>query len=144
MKDDDYALSAERRHEAARWLKIALDDRDVVQLCHGAYEPKLGSGAYRCQQAAEKPMKGLLVLGNCPFPKTHDLRALGVAFRTSQLELADSIATMSPWTSWGYVYRYPGPEEYDEPIPDELAQAIATVERLATIVRAALALDGSV
>jgi HEPN domain len=40
---------------------------------------RAGQGAYNCQQAAEKLIKGLLVLAAAPFRKTHDLDELSEA-----------------------------------------------------------------
>lgn len=49
-----------------------------ARLCLDAIEPSLAASAYHCQQAAEKLIKGLLVLADVPFTKTHDLERLGI------------------------------------------------------------------
>jgi hypothetical protein len=62
MSGNDPALSEERRREAGRWLTIAVADMSVVRLLLEAREPMLGIAAYHCQQAAEKVVKGMLVI----------------------------------------------------------------------------------
>ena len=57
MSGENTSLAHERRLEAERWLSVATEDVAVARLCLGAYEPKLGSGAYHCQQAVEKLLK---------------------------------------------------------------------------------------
>lgn len=143
MSGNESDLMAERVVEAKRWLKIAVDDRDVAQLCLDADEPKLGGGAYHCQQVAEKLMKGLLVLTDDPFPKAHALQALGVAVRGRYPHCADLIDATLAWTTWGFVYRYSGPEDYDEPAPEELPRAIGVIDRHVTEVKVALFGDGA-
>lgn len=143
MNGDEPYPKAEGLLETERWLKIAIDDRDVARLCLDAYEPKLGSGVYHGQQSAEKLMKSLLVLADRPFPKTPDLRALGVIVRAQYPDVADPIDATLSWTSWGFVYRYPGPEEYDEPTLDDLRGAIGIIDRLVAEVGLALSVSGS-
>jgi HEPN domain-containing protein len=131
---DEPDLMAGRREEAARWFSIATDDGEVVRLCLDAYEPKLAAGAYHCQQAIEKLMKGLLVLANVPFSKTHDLRTIGGSVVLNYPDWADLVSATFAWTVWGYAYRYPGPEDHGLPSPEELRRALATFDELATLV----------
>ena len=131
---EDPDLVADRREEAVRWCSIAIDDAEVARLCLDAYEPKLAVGAYHCQQAIEKLMKGLLVLANVPFSKTHDLRTIGGSVVLHYPDWADLVSTTFAWTVWGYAYRYPGPEDYELPSPDELRQALATFDKLDALV----------
>jgi HEPN domain-containing protein len=138
MSDHDPDLVAGRRLEAARWLSIAIVDADVARLCLDAYEPKLTVAAYQCQQAIEKLMKGLLVLADVPFAKTHDLRTIGSHVISHYTEWSELLSATFAWTVWGYAYRYPGPEEYGLPSPDELRRALATFDQLAASFRSLL------
>ena len=71
------ALDDDRKREATRWIRIAIDDRAVAQICLNKIPPSVGIAAYHCQQSVEKIVKGMLVVAGVHFPKTHDLRALG-------------------------------------------------------------------
>jgi HEPN domain-containing protein len=133
------AIAHERRLEAERWLVVATEDLAVARLCIGACEPKLGSAAYHCQQAVEKLLKGLLVLANIPFPKTHDLRRLGTTAVAHYPGCAELLSSVFVMTTWGYAYRYPGPEDYALPSADELLQAVVTISQIAAFVRSLFA-----
>ena len=65
-----------RRREAARWLAIAEEDLRVSRGCLKLEIPAPGSAAYHCQQAAEKVVKGLLVIAGAAFTRTHDMDEL--------------------------------------------------------------------
>jgi len=133
MSEHDPDFVAERRLEATRWLSIAIDDADVVRLCLDAYEPKIAVGAYHCQQAIEKLMKGLLVLANVPFPRTHDLRTIGSTVIVHYPNWSDLFSATFAWSVWGYAYRYPGPEDYELPSPEELHQAMVKFDQLVAV-----------
>src|SRR5205807_2517939 len=70
------ADNAIRRREAARWLVIVDEDVRVAIACLRMDDPAPGSAAYHCQQAAEKVVKGLLVVARITFTRTHDLDEL--------------------------------------------------------------------
>lgn len=135
MSDHEPDLVAGRRLEAARWFSIAAVDADVARLCLDAYEPKLTVAAYQCQQAIEKLMKGLLVLADVPFAKTHDLRTIGSRVIPHYPDWSELLSATFSWTVWAYAYRYPGPEEYELPSQEELRQALATFDKLAALSR---------
>ena len=135
MSGPDPELEEARRHEAARWLSIAAGDADVAALCLETYEPRLSAAAYHCQQALEKLMKGLLVLANIPFSKTHDLRTIGASVIRHYPDWEGPVSATFSWTFWGYAYRYPGPEDYDLPTPEELQMALSTFSRMIRMAR---------
>ena len=56
--DDD----GERRREAARWRAIAVEDMRVALACLQMEPPAIGIAAYHSHQAAEKLLKGLLIV----------------------------------------------------------------------------------
>jgi uncharacterized protein len=58
---------ADLRESVLGWLRIARDGRDVARTCLGMVPPKLGVAAYHCQQAAEKVLKGFLVVASVDF-----------------------------------------------------------------------------
>jgi HEPN domain-containing protein len=62
MSGDDPELAHDRRLMALRWLAAGVEDMNVARLCLEAREPVPHASAYHCQQAAEKFLKGPLVL----------------------------------------------------------------------------------
>src|SRR3954468_20464843 len=104
-----------RRREAARWLAIAEEDVRVSRGCLTLEIPAPGSAAYHCQQAAEKIVKGLLVVAGAAFARTHDMDELvdlALAHYTDQKSWLEGVRRL---TLWGVAYRYPGPEDVPEP-----------------------------
>jgi HEPN domain-containing protein len=128
-------LDDQRKREAARWFKIAVDDRAVAQICLDNVPPSLGIAAYHCQQSAEKIVKGMLVVVGIHFPKTHDLRALADLAETHFPALRDLFTRSIPLTGWGFVYRYPGLEDDPPPSTEELFAALATIGQLTVHLR---------
>src|SRR4051812_11225499 len=129
---------AERRREAARWRVIASEDLRVARACLQMEPPAIGVAAYHSNQAAEKLLKGLLIVAAAEFRMTHDLNWLVSAVLPHYPDLRDPMAVLPLLNPWGIAYRYPGPEPEPEPLPprDEIEQAIALLEKLAARVRA--------
>jgi hypothetical protein len=129
------ALDDDRKREAARWFRIAIDDQAVAQVCLDKIPPSVGIAAYHCQQSVEKIVKGMLVVAGVHFPKTHDLRALADLAEVHFPAWRDLFTRGIPLTGWGHAYRYPGLE--DDPPPDaiELSSALTTIDQLAAHLR---------
>lgn len=109
--------AAVRRQEAARWLTVAAEDMRVARACLRMEPPAVGVAAYHAHQAAEKLLKGFLVVAAVDFRKTHDLDWLANAALPQYPDLQDTLDVLRPLTSWGVAYRYPGPEPEPEPLP---------------------------
>jgi HEPN domain-containing protein len=141
MSGRDQELENDRRNEAGRWLAVAIVDIRVVHLCLGADEPMLGIAAYHCQQAAEKAVKGMLVMADIAFAKTHDMARLGGLAASHYPDWRHMLAEMGRLTVWGHAYRYPGLEEVAEPEPssDTLLAALATIGQLIDHLRELIA-----
>ena len=125
-------MSGEARREAARWLRYIDADLAAIRLALSA-DPPIGLVAgYHCQQAAEKIMKGLPVLHDQPFRRTHDLDELADGVLRMQPELRATLAPLRLLTAWGYMYRYPAFDEPAEPEPDvgQLRATFAALESL--------------
>ncbi len=58
------------------WLIKAKHDLESAHRLAVGDDPLLDTAIYHCQQAAEKAVKGFLVLHGQPFGKTHDIRIL--------------------------------------------------------------------
>lgn len=143
MNDDDPELARDRRLVASRWLAVGTEDLRVARLCIDAAEPSPSAAAYHCQQAAEKLLKGLLVLADVPFTKTHDLERLGTLATPAYPEHAGLFAATYVFTAWAFEYRYPGPdpEMPDDPSEAELREAVAMIDRLALCLRTCISPD---
>jgi HEPN domain-containing protein len=121
MSGDDRELAHDRRLTAMRWLEAGIEDLDVARLCVEACKPFPGSAAYHCQQAAEKLIKGLLVLADIPFTKTHNLRRLGTLAEPRYSTDVQLLEAAYSFTAWAFDYRYPAsdPDPPDEPTDDD-------------------------
>jgi HEPN domain-containing protein len=115
---------AKQRGEAKAWLARADDDLRAVRLCLDARPPALGVAAYHCHQAAEKLIKGLLVLAAIPFRKTHDLDELSYLALPAYPDVEPRLAHLRVRTYWGFAFRYPMPGESEgaqqPPTPEEI------------------------
>jgi HEPN domain-containing protein len=122
-----------RRHEAARWLAIAKEDARVARGCLRLEIPAPGSAAYHCQQAAEKVVKGLLVIAGAAFTRTHDMDELADVALVHYPKQKPALEAVRRLTFWGIAYRYPGPEDVPEPLPSEedIERTISNIEALA-------------
>ena len=132
MSGSDPERDKDRGIVARRWLTIARTDVRAVEVCLADADPLMGIAAFHCQQAAEKLLKGLLVLGDMPFSKTHDIGKLYDLAGSRYPDRRAAIATLVPLTDWAVVYRYPGDYEFVEPSLDDLRTALRAIEDLAS------------
>lgn len=98
MSGPDEAL---RWEEASAWLSAARLDRGAALACLAATPSLALPAAFHCQQAAEKLIKGLLVLAAQPFRRTHDMAELVDALALAEPEIASLASEMQDWTRWG-------------------------------------------
>lgn len=134
MNDPDEVL---RWEEVEAWLNAARLDRDAAVACLAAAPALPLPAAFHCQQAAEKLLKGFLILAARPFRKTHDMAELIDAVAPLYPDIAGLISEMQDWTRWAITARYPPPGGVGEPEPaiDELTRAIASVDTLVRALR---------
>ena len=60
-----------------RWFKFARVDLSMAQLLYENGSEDMWRGVtYNCEQAAEKAIKGFLVIKKINFPNTHDIGSL--------------------------------------------------------------------
>jgi HEPN domain-containing protein len=130
MSGDDSELARDRRRIGRRWLDHAAEDLRVARACMTMVPPSLGTAAYLCQQAAEKAVKGLLVLADVPFAKTHDLQRLGTLAAPHYPQHDAALAAVHELTARNFVFRYPDFDAEAEPSPEELAAAMQPVDAL--------------
>jgi HEPN domain-containing protein len=124
-------------------LALGIEDLHVARICPGAAEPALTASAYHGQQAAEKLIKGLLVLADVPFTKMHILRRLGLLAEPHYPSYAPLLAATYPFTPWAFDFRYPGtdPEPPDGPDRSTLQEAMSIIEQLVVCLRVHMAPD---
>jgi HEPN domain-containing protein len=91
MSDDDGDVARDRILVVRRWFAIANRDIRSAHACLNADPSIPETAAYHCQQAVEKLAKGLLVLAQVPFRKTHDLVALRDLVVAHFPDLAESL-----------------------------------------------------
>ena len=136
---------AKQRDEAKAWLAKAEEDLAAVRVCLDAKPPLLGIAAYHCQQAAEKLIKGLLVLAALPFRKTHDLDELSEAAASTYPDLGALLDHVRARTYWGFAFRYPMPGEQDggqnPPAADEIEVMLGHLSELRVRLAAAAKAD---
>lgn len=132
---------ADRRNTLPRRLDAAQADARVARMCLEMAPPQPGVAAYHFQQAAEKVLKGLLVLADVDFRKTHDLDALGASVVVAYPALEPLVAPVRAWTGWGVAYQYPDAPNPPEPQPsaEQMTAALAHIARLADALEAHVA-----
>jgi hypothetical protein len=116
----------DRWHRVEGWIRHAADDARIACGCLGLDPPARGGAAYHCQQAAEKLLKGFLVLAGIDFRKTHDLDTLAQSVLPHFPTVRPPLTTTGSWTAWGVAYRYPGEDE-PEPSAEELFGALDAI-----------------
>ena len=118
------------------WIAKAEADRQSVTILLTAGPALLGVAAFHCQQAAEKLLKGFLVLAGHRFRKTHELKELGRAVKIQFPALADLVGSVEDWTIWSFAYRYPA-EDNPPAVPSSevLMGALNALDRLMSALR---------
>lgn len=142
MSGDDSELARDRRHIGRSWLNHATEDLRIARVCIGLAPPSLATAAYLCQQAAEKAVKGLLVMADVPFAKTHDLQRLGTLAASHYPQCADVLLAIRGLTAWNFAFRYPALDEVVEPSPDELNAAMQPITTLLGVLADVLPGEG--
>ncbi|MBW7850844.1 MAG: HEPN domain-containing protein [Rhodospirillales bacterium] len=123
------------REEAGRWYAIASEDLRVAKTCLTLSPPALGNGAYHCQQAAEKMMKGLLVFAGTGFRKVHDLDELADLTSPLYPGLAADLDLCRRYSSWAIECRYPPEDDAPPPSEKSIGAAVTVLERLLAAIR---------
>lgn len=103
------------------WLKKAKRDLSAAQKL--AQElPDIA--IYHCQQAAEKALKGFLILHNLEPTETHNINTLVKLASTVKPELATALKEAAYLSQYNLTYRYPSEVTDDfNPSPGELKKA---------------------
>ena len=94
--------------EAREWLRTAAEDLRLAELALDDSPPLTGGALYHAQQAAEKALKGLLVLHGIPYPLTHDVRKLLTMCSDAGAGLGAGVSAAAGLTQFAIRFRYPG------------------------------------
>ena len=120
------------RQAALEWIAKAERDLEAAKRMIICLDPLLDTGAYHCQQAAEKALKGWLTFRSVSVTKTHDLVhlvrecvKLDVDFQ-GLLEMADFLSPVA------VDFRYPG--DIFEPPIEEAKMALRAAEKIVLAV----------
>ena len=119
---------------ARQWLDTASEDL-ALAVRSGAPPPLYSGGVYNCEQAAEKALKGFLLLHDTRFEKTHDVRKLlqlCARIDATFSALRHDAALLTPYAD---KYRYPAPVP-TKPNKAEYRDALAAAERVYRFVLA--------
>jgi len=129
-------MRPERLEIVRGWIAKSKSDLETAQLLIVGENRHLDTGAYHCQQAAEKALKAFLAANGVIPPKTHDLLALldlSVPFDEDLATLRDATAMLNPL---GIQFRYPG--DLFEPAFSEAVRALHLANEVFTFVSTAL------
>lgn len=92
---------------ASEWFDIAEIDLKSAKHLQKMIPTPLEVICYHCQQAAEKYLKGLLVLNEVEIPKTHDLVLLNEMCCKTNNRLVEVKQECKRLTVYAVVTRYP-------------------------------------
>lgn len=104
MKQPDGAL----RDLVRQWFEKAESDFSLARHLVAEGCTYRGAIAFNSQQAAEKLLKGFLVLYQIDFPRTHNLGELLDLVAGIDSALAGSLEEITRLSPYGVDYRYPG------------------------------------
>lgn len=123
----------EKLKTPSRWFSIANRDLNAARKLQ-TEAPDIS--AYHIQQAAEKYLKGFLVLHGQPLKKPHDISALLLKCILIDDDFKSLALSGEPeqLTNYASKYRYPNEEEVDFPPPEDLCAAMIFCEKTQSIV----------
>ena len=113
--------------EVGPWIQVAEEDYLLAKVALRRKAPLTYGACFHAQQCAEKYLKAALVARQQPFPRVHDLAALGDLCAQAGLVLGIDVDDLDTLSSYAVRARYPG----EQPSPSEAQEAV----RIATSVR---------
>ena len=125
-------MNEAKRQLVQTWLTKALHDLASARVLAAASPPLLDTAIYHCQQAAEKAVKGFLVLHDHEFERVHDVEVLiqsAVPYEGGFSSWVDEGRLLTPYAR---VFRYPGSTA--EPSREQFDQAMSDAEGLYSFV----------
>jgi HEPN domain-containing protein len=121
-----------KRQLVRSWLIKAQRDLATARKLATDPDPYLDTAIYHCQQAAEKAVKGFLVLHDQEFEKTHDIRLLVTLATPLEARFSAWLEAAERLTPYATAFRYP--DEVLEPDREEFELALEAADGLCTFV----------
>lgn len=115
------------------WLTKAMHDLQTARITANGDGP-LDMAIHRCQQTAEKSVKGWLTANEIPFEKTHDIGRLIRYAEGRYPDLACLTTEAETLTPYASAYRYPGLADELEPSLEEFDVALRYAECIFELV----------
>ncbi len=109
------------------WLLKARNDWPAARKLLEGAGPEADIGAFHCQQAVEKLLKGFLLCRSVEFEKIHDLRRLMAQCAAVDAEFKLLREDVRPLTAYAVACRYPG---LPSVTAEEARQALVVVRRV--------------
>ncbi len=111
------------------WLSHAKSDLRLAHLAATDELVRREQACFHAQQAAEKAIKAILVLGGIEFPLTHDIEELLEIAETSGLTPPKEVQEAGLLTPYAVEFRYPG--SWVEIGETDLQEALKAAEHVA-------------
>lgn len=106
-----------------QWLAHASDDLQLAQnAVREGSRAFLRDAAFHSQQSAEKALKAFLTWHDVPFPRIHDLEAVGALCVKADTSLQTVLDRTAQLSQYAWRFRYPG-DPY-EPTAEEVREAL--------------------
>ena len=90
------------------WIERAEEDYLLSVSALKRKRPLIYGATFHAQQCAEKYLKAILTFQQAPFPRTHDLAALGVLCQQNGIILPISDDDLERLSVYAVEIRYPG------------------------------------
>ena len=124
----------EVREIALEWIAKAQRDLEAARRMIDCAEPLLDTGAYHCQQAAEKALKGWLTFRSVSVTKTYDLVHLVRECARTEADFQDLLEMSDFLSPFAVDFRYPG--DLFEPPLEEAQMALQAAGKIVHVVAA--------
>ncbi len=118
------------------WIIKAQHDLLAAQKLSSDSDIYSDIAIYHCQQCAEKALKGILVLQEQIFPRTHDLRLLlqlAIAVNPDFQHYQETSELLTPYAT---EFRYPS--DVMQPTEEELQEALEKAEEIFNFITSLL------
>jgi HEPN domain-containing protein len=120
---------------AKKWLSYAEEDLSVAKRELNAERPSYHTICFLCQSAAEKYLKGYLILKGWRLKRAHDLVVLLRECSEYGSQLSDLLEEGAVLNEYAVTGRYPGDLAFDTIGEAEASEAVQAVEHIADRVR---------
>ncbi|MEI7989561.1 MAG: HEPN domain-containing protein [Chloroflexota bacterium] len=119
------------QNNVSAWIERAEEDYTLARTSLQRKKPLLNGAVFHAQQCVEKYLKALLVFHQLPFPKTHDLAALGDLCLQIGVIVPINEDSLQRLSAYAVEARYPG----EQPSMEDAKDAIETVKSVRGFVR---------